>query len=139
MSASSILSNYIKELSESQDPKRTILKYVKGIEKEKIYGNRVIVATYARPAKTSGGIILTDNARNEDIYQGVCGLVVAKSDQSFVYTQGGYKFEQDPPKLHEWVVFRFADSYAISYSKASCRVVDADSIICVTKSPEKWY
>ena len=51
----SVLTNYIKHVSEAEDPKREILKWVKGIEKEYVLGDRVIVATYARPAKTSGG------------------------------------------------------------------------------------
>jgi len=134
----SVLTNYVKHVSEAADPKREILKWVKGIEKEYVLSGRVIVATYARPAKTSGGIILTDNVRQEDIYQGSCGLIVAMSDQAFKY-DGSYKFEGDPPKLHDWVIYTPADGRSISYNKASCRVLRDESIICVTKRPEAWY
>jgi len=134
----SVLTNYIKDISESVDPKKSILKWVRGIEKEYVLGDRVIVATFARPAKTSGGIILTDNVRQEDIYQGSCGLLIAKGETSFLY-DGSYKFEGTPPKLHDWVIYTPADGRSISYNKASCRILRSESIIAVTKKPEAWY
>lgn len=138
MSSSSILTNYIREISEAEDPKKAILKWTKGIEKEYVLSDRVIVATYARPGKTSGGVILTDTVRMEDVHMGVCGLIVALGENAFKY-DGAYKFEGTPPKLHDWVVFRPSESVSISYNKASCRILHAESIMCVTKHPERWY
>jgi len=135
----SVLTNYVREISESEDPKKAILKWVRGIEKEYVMPGRVIVAIYARPHKTSGGVILTDNVRQEDLYQGACGLLVNVSDQSFKYSDGGYKFEGVPPKLHDWVIFRAADSWSVSYNKAACRVLRDDAIMAVTKKPDAWY
>ena len=134
----SVLTNYVKHVSEAEDPKREILKWTRGIDKEYVLGDRVIVATYARPAKTSGGIILTDNVRQEDVYQGSCGLLVAKGESAFLY-DGAYKFEGKAPELHDWVIYKAADGMSISYNKASCRILRAESIIAVTKKPEAWY
>ena len=137
---SAVLTNYVKSVGESENPKREILKWVRGIEKEYILPGKVIVATYARPHKTSGGIILTDNVRQEDVYQGSCGLIVNLSEEySFKYADGGYKFEGTPPKLYDWVIYRAADGMSISYNKAACRILREESIMAVTKYPEKWY
>ena len=136
---SAVLTNYVKSVGEAENPKKEILKWVRGIEKEYILPGKLLVATYARPHKTSGGIILTDNVRQEDVYQGSCGLIVALSDSAFKYSDGGYKFEGIPPKLHDWVIFRAADGMGISYNKASLRVLRDEVVIAVTKNPEKWY
>lgn len=128
----------MRELSESENPKKTILKWTRGIEKESLLYGRVIVATYARPHKTSGGIILSDNIRQEDVHQGSCGLIVAISENSFKY-DGSFKFEGAPPKLHDWVIYRAAEGMSISYNKAACRILRDESIMCITQHPERWY
>lgn len=136
---SAVLTNYVRAVSEAVDPRAEIKKWTKGIDKEYVLSGRVIVATYARPAKTTGGIILTDNLRQEDVYQGSCGMIVALSEDSFKYADGGYKFEGIPPKLFDFVIYRAADGMSISYNKASCRILRDSSIMCVTKNPDRWY
>ena len=93
---SAVLTNYVKEISESENPRKSILKWTRGIEKECVMPGHIIVATYARPYKTAGGIILSDNLRQEDVYQGSCGLIVAMAENAFKY-DGSFKFEGTPP------------------------------------------
>ena len=135
---SAVLTNYVKEISESENPRKSILKWTRGIEKECVMHGHIIVATYARPYKTAGGIILSDNLRQEDVYQGSCGLIVAMAENAFKY-DGSFKFEGTPPKLHDWVIYRAAEGMSISYNKAACRILRDESIKCTTQHPERWY
>ena len=132
------LTNYIKAVSEAEDPKREIKKWVGSTKGHRLIGDRCMVATYARPERTAGGIILSDNVRQEDLYQGTVGLLVLLGDAAFKY-DGSYAFSGEPPKLFDWVVYRPADGFQVAFNKASCRIFSSDSIIGVVSNPLAWY
>ena len=132
------LTNYIKAVSEAEDPKREILKWVGSTKGHHLTSDRVMVATYARPEKTQGGIILSDNIRQEDLYQGTVGLLVLLGPAAFKY-DGSYQFEGPVHKVGDWVVYRPADGFQVAFNKASCRIFRSESIIGVSKNPLTWY
>jgi co-chaperonin GroES (HSP10) len=88
-----------------QDPKLEILnKLGDALKGFQILNNEVLVATYLRPEKTAGSIVLTQKTRDEDLYQSKCGLVVAIGAAA--------EFPLIEVKLHDWVMIRPSDGLA---------------------------
>jgi len=132
------LTPYLKAVAEAEDPRREILKWVGSTKKERLVGDRVMVATYARPSRTESGLYLSDAMSVEDRFQGTVGLLILAGPTAFKY-DGSYQFEGDVPKVGDWVVYRPADGFEIAYRKASCRIFRSDSIFGVASDPLLYY
>ena len=65
------------------DPREAILKEVGDLSSVEIFNNQILVAIYIRPEKTSGGIILANQTRDEDKWQGKMGLVLKKGPSAW--------------------------------------------------------
>lgn len=102
-------------------------------------GSDVLVATFVQSEVTSGGIIRPDRVTHEDVWQGRAGLVLAIGPTAFQYSDGGYKWEGPKPKVGDWVLFRFADSWDLHLAGVGCRIVDANHIRAVIADPETVY
>jgi hypothetical protein len=102
------------------DPKQEIIArlgtWLDGFE---ILNNEVLLATYLRPHKTKGGIILTDKVLGEDVFQGKVGLVVKVGPSC--------DFPTVPIFLHDWVVIKSSDGLAMEIlagdTRVPCRLV----------------
>ena len=122
------------------DPKQEILDKLGDLSHLEIAQNEVLVAIYQRPEKTPGGIILTDNTRKEDVYQGKVGLVVKVGSAcrfKRVDAERNISYGLDI-KLHDWVVVRPSDSWSLDVNAdpnalkredfVPCRLVFDDAI-----------
>ncbi len=108
----------------------------------KVFGSRVIVATYVRDEKTKGGIILPDKPRDEDLHQGKTGMVVALGQHAF---QDEEYWEGDSPGIGDWVMYNIQDtrrlvlvnpdSSSTSDSKIECRIMEDTSVQGVVDDP----
>ena len=133
-----VLTKYLKAISQSENPKAEIKKWVGNLKDITLTGDRVLVATYSRPEKTTGGVYLSDAVQIEDRFQGAVGCLLAKGPVAFKY-DGSYKFEGEEPPLFSWVIFRPADGYEIAWRNASCRIFRSESIFGVIKSQDLVY
>lgn len=130
------------------DPKREILDKLGDLSNVEIAQNEVLLAIYMRPEKTPGGIILTDNNRKEDRYQGKVGLVVkigsaCRFERYDDVSNVTYGLDI---KLHDWVVVRTSDSWtldvntdpkALKYDEfVPCRLVYDDQIRLRVSNPQ---
>ena len=97
------------------DPREDILKAVGDISGFEICNNEVLIAIYRRPEKTIGGIVLTKSNLDEDLYQSKAGLVLKIGPSC--------DFPLVPIVLHDWVLVRPADTYALEVNTVSCRLV----------------
>src|SRR3954465_12531923 len=105
-------------------------------------GYNVLVAIYVRPAKTKGGIILTDKTRAEDKHQGNVGLVLAIGPDAFQdakFRSGAWC------SVGDWILFPNYEGASTKFemvgTKADgninvvlCTVPD-DRIVCVVANP----
>ena len=66
------------------DPREVIMKNVGDLSSVEIFNNQILVAIYIRPEKTSGGVLLPNQTRDEDKWQGKMGLVLKKGPSAFV-------------------------------------------------------
>jgi co-chaperonin GroES (HSP10) len=92
------------------DPRVDLQNRIGNIEDIEIFHNQILVATYIRPEKTLGGLILPNSTRDEDKYQGKVGLVIAKGPEAFVddtITQ----FRGQNVNIGDWIFYRMSDGW----------------------------
>lgn len=125
---------------------------VQGIQ---LLRNRVLVASFIRPEKTSGGIIRPDATREEDKWQGKAGLVLAVGPSAFDFDEVREEIANDIidasahevaaiielvrdryhiPRVGDWVFFRGSDTWDSGLQVAPgvgahCRFIFDDAII----------
>lgn len=126
------------QMSHDTDPRDEIINKVKSyIDTVHVTGAQVLLGIYMRPEKTKGGLILTDQYREEDIYQGKAGLVLKlgpvpfdKDDDLFF----GGRF----PQVGDWVVYRPSDGFPMDFGdKQKCRLLsDRRQIKVIIPSPD---
>jgi len=114
------------------DPKDEIWKAIGDLSDLKLFGNEVLVAIYIRPQKTSSGIFLTDNYRDEDKWQGKIGLVLKKGGTSLVA-------ETDKVEVNDWVLFRPSDGWGLTVNGVMCRLLDDRVIRGAPAKPDTIY
>lgn len=121
-----------KQNDPSEDQKRDILKKLGDVSGFEIAQNEVLLAIYQRPETTGGGIIQVAQTLKEDIYQGKVGLVVkigehCQFDRTDPYTniQTGI-----PISMHDWVVVRPSDTWALDVNMKSETLSRNDFVAC---------
>jgi co-chaperonin GroES (HSP10) len=127
----------LEEIAKASDPKKVMMAKAGDLKGVELMGNRVLVAIYVAPEKTSGGIIRPTSQLKEDVWQGQVGLVLKK---------GAAAFEDDPrvnvyfygqnAQVGEWVVFRPGDARRVQINGMDCRFVEDTLIDMVVSNPE---
>jgi co-chaperonin GroES (HSP10) len=113
-------------MSHDNDPKQALLDRVGDLSGIEVFGSDVVVAVYMRPERTRAGIILTDNMRSEDAFQGKVGLIVKMGPTAYC-DETGNKFRDI--NVGDWAVFRASDGFPVTLT-ASNSVSTKDAIIC---------
>lgn len=122
--------------SKQNDPaanlKRDILAKIGDVSEFEIAQNEILLAIYQRPEMTASGIVLPHQNLKEDVYQGKVGLVVkigehCQFDRVDAYT--GIK-TGIPISLHDWVVVRPSDTWALDVNMRSDTLSKKDYIPC---------
>lgn len=118
------------------DPKQAIQDavgpYVHDIA---VLGARVLVGVYVRPDKTRAGIILPDQTKGEDRYQGKVGLVLAVGPLAFQEDET-HRWGAHVPKVGDWVVYSVGDTFAFELGKHRCRAVEDVDVHLIVKTPD---
>jgi co-chaperonin GroES (HSP10) len=116
-------------MQHTTDPREDILKAMGDLSDFEVFHNKVLIAVYIRPEKTSGGIIITNKTRDEDKWQGKVGLVVKMGPSAFVDEDGKW-FKGMKIKTHDWLVARPSDGWSLTYNNREtgedvlCRLMD---------------
>lgn len=113
----------LHNMKHEEDPKQTILNDLGDLSGLNLSGAQILVATYIRPERMKSGLIITTNTREEDKFQGKCGLVIKMGPLAYKETEkldfGGYRVKEG-----DWVWYRPMDGYALSVKGVHCRVLD---------------
>lgn len=140
--ASSRMKLNITELSEraaTVDFKDAVLDALRDfIDTTVVLGSDVLVASYIKPRKTAGGIIIPEKSIEEDRYQSKVGLVLKLGEEAFKY-QGQYAYAGTVPKTGNYVVYHTSDSREIGVHSFSCRVIDSSLIRMIVVDPDVVY
>lgn len=133
-----ISASKIEQISQAADPKAAILKAVGDLSQIKVGSDLVLLGTYIRNEKTSGGIIRpTDNVK-EDEYQGKVGLVLKTGPIAF----GGWESESDVgmfAELHTWVVYQIKDAWQVQINGTACRFIPYEKIRAQIADPSMVF
>ena len=120
------------------DPKKTILDAIGDISEFEIFNNKILVAVYLRPEKTKSGILLPDQHRDEDKYQGKVGLILKMGASAFDDPSGewfkGIKFN-----VHDWIIMRPSDGWSITINGVLCRVLDDMNVQGRSQHPDQAW
>lgn len=127
----------LEKLSRAVNPKIGLVTSIGDLSKVHLMGNRVLVAIYIAPEKTSGGIIRATQTIREDVFQGTVGLVLKKGKTAFQdeAQTHNYFYGQDA-EVGDWVVFRPGDAKRIQINGIDCRMVEDTLIDMVIDDPE---
>lgn len=115
-------------MKHEKDPAEELVAALGDLSGVEIFHNQVLVAVYLRPQQTASGLFLTDQTRNEDIYQSKVGLLVKAGGNAFQREAGSSWFTEALEKPFElgksWLVFRPSESWSITINNVVCRIVD---------------
>jgi co-chaperonin GroES (HSP10) len=125
----------VYNMKHAVDPRKTIMEEVGDLSTVEIFNNQILVAIYIRPEKTSGGIILANQTRDEDKWQGKMGLVLKKGPSAFVDESQNW-FNGIDVAVGDWVFFRPSDGWGLEVNGVLCRLLDDTVIRGRTPSPD---
>lgn len=112
------------------DPRQSLLDKLGDLKDVEVFHNQVICAVYIRPEKTKGGLILSDQTRDEDRSQSKVGLIVKMGDMAFKDNDGGDIWCWAPDmSIGDWIYYRASDGWPTtiigqSGEKILCRILD---------------
>lgn len=115
------------EVSRSINPFDEILKKVGDLSMVEVLFNYVLLASYVKPERTRGGIILTDTSKEEDIWQGKSGMVLKLGKDAFQDDETT-DFHGQTAEVGEWVVFKLGDAWKLTVREWPCLLVRDSSI-----------
>ena len=123
------------KMEHAVDPRKEIIESIGNLDDIKIYNNWILVGVYKRPEKTAGGIILHNDTRKEDEYQGKVGLVLKKGPLAYVDDEktsfGGQNID-----VGEWTVFRSSDGWTLQINGVLCRMLQDVQIKMAVPKPD---
>lgn len=124
------------EMVHDQDPKAEIQAAVAPYLDEIVpMGARIMVAVYQRPEKTKGGVFLTQDSRNEDRWQGKCGLILKMGPLAF-QADATHQWGDRIPKIGDWVAFRVGDTHPFLLGDRTCRLVEDVYVQMILDRPD---
>ncbi len=114
------------------DPERqAILDKLGDLSHVTVAQNEFLMAIYVRSNRSPGGLYLTDKTVKEDVYQGKVGLVVKIGAACrFVRQDANGREYGIPVKLHDWVVVRPAETYALDINANPDKLAKEDFVPC---------
>ena len=112
----------LAERDAGTDFKKAVHKILGKLDWQVLHSD-VLVATYIRPRKTSGGIILPEKSVDEDRYQAKVGLVLKLGPAAFKYTRGAYAYEGPVPKVGDYVTFHTSDAREVGFRGVSLKYI----------------
>lgn len=122
-------------MSHSEDPADTIRNKIGDLSEFTVFNNYILVGVYERPQKTKSGILLADQTRQEDKYQGKAALVLKKGPTAFV-SDDNYDFKGQNVEIGDWVSIFVSDGRQIVVNSTLCRLIEDQHIRLKIPAPD---
>jgi co-chaperonin GroES (HSP10) len=113
-------------VANSKNPKRAILDLIGDHSGYEVTHNWVLMATYFRPQKTSGGIIRPESNVEEDMWQSKVGLILQLGPEAFKDT-ADYSFSIKCG-VGDWVTYSVNETRQQQVNGYPCRIIRDASI-----------
>lgn len=127
-------SNTWVDVVHEEDPKAALSRRVGEVPPGLVLFSRILVAVYQPPIveRTNGGVFIASAIQEEDkeeaIWQGKCGLVIAMGPQAYV-DDDSVKFHGQKVDVGDWVWFRPSDGMGCDVGEVFCRLFDSERYI----------
>jgi len=128
----------IAQVSASKNPKLEIIKLIGDLSSVEVKFNMVLLATYFRPEKTSGGVFLPDENKAEDEWQGKVGLVMKLGPMAYE-DDAETDFGGEKVEVGEWAVYKIGDTWSLNINGYPCRMIRDSSIKMTVKDPNMVF
>lgn len=128
----------IEQISRSDDPKKAIIDAVGDLSGTKVAADLVLLGTFIRNEKTSGGIIRPKEVLQEDEFQGKVGVVLKTGPLAY----GDWEDDAERgnmAELHTWVVYAIKDAWPVQINGTACRFVPYDKIRMQVPKPDMVF
>ncbi len=105
----------------------------------RVAGYMIAVKIYIPPEKTKGGIIKTDNTRENERYQSVAGLVVGVGPQAYKgrNQDGSPRFPEGPwCRVGDWILLPRYEATLLTYRDVAMGMIPDDRVQCTITDPE---
>ena len=130
----------VMAMNHDYDPAKDAIQGLGDISGIELYYNQVLVVTYIRPNKTAGGIHLTDTLREEDKFQGKCGIVARLGPLCFVPSQDDpLRFTGVDVNVGDYVVYRPSDGWPIKINGKECRILSDTAVKMKIDRPDRTW
>lgn len=130
----------VMAMKHDADPAEEAIKAIGDISGIELYYNQVMVVIYIRPEKTKGNIILTDNYRQEDEFQGKVGIVVKKGPLAFIPSSDDpLRFAEVNVDIGDYVVYRPSDGWPVKIDSVKCRILADTAIKMKIDRPDRTW
>lgn len=121
-------------MKHEKDPREEILEKLGDLAGYEIGHHEALIATYLRPEKTKGGIILAQSNLIEDYNQSKAALVV-KIGKDFQPLNAVGERVGLIVNLHDWVVIRPSEPWPLEVNFVHCRSAFHDQIRAKISNP----
>jgi co-chaperonin GroES (HSP10) len=96
------------------------------------YGPHVLLKLYTREETTQGGVVLPDSVREEAVYQGMTGMVLAIGPDAW---QGEEFKHWQKPEVGTWVLFKPNSGVRFNDKNVPLRFVFDDAVLAPLQNP----
>lgn len=120
------------------DPKEAISAKVGDLSSVDVFFSNILIGIYVRPNQTKSGILLTDQTRDEDQFQGKVGLVLKKGPMAFK-DSADVGFDGQDVNVGDWVVIRASDGWSLTVHGQICRMVSDTGVKLVVADPDEIW
>lgn len=127
----------LMEMISTHDPVEEIMEKIGDLTDFVIPFNKILIGIYMRPEKTKSGLILSDQYREEDRWQGRAGVILKRGPMAFI-DDDRVKFNGLNPQVGEWVCFRPSDGMKldIRHREGHCILLSDVQIQLVIPAPD---
>jgi len=127
----------VLEMVHTEDPVDEVIDRIGDLSEIVVPFNKILVGIYMRSGKTKGGVILTDQYRDEDKWQGKAGLILKRGPMAFV-DDDRVKFNGLDPQVGEWICFRPSDGMKldIRHKEGHCILLQDIQVQLVIPAPD---
>lgn len=105
-----------------------------------VQGDDVLVALWEGDEKI-GSILVPDKVKDENIYQGKTGLVIALGHLAFTKDEN-HSWGERTPQVGDWVMFRISDGLPLVLGGREgqhCRLLNEMKVRMILDSPDAVY
>jgi co-chaperonin GroES (HSP10) len=123
------------------DPKQEIIDRMKPfIDEIHVMGEDVLLGVYMRPEKTKGGLLLAQQSRQEDEYQGLACVILKMGVLAFVEDET-HKYGDRKPQVGDWVAVKKSQGFSFKIGVSStevqpCRLMHESGIKLIISEPD---